>query len=321
MTVDLCRDPLPHPASPAAPCSVVRRLKLPPGSSTASDDLPAALLAEPPAALAYRVRLPNATGRDAGASNLALAASGPSPQPVTGLQARSVPTGVELTWNAVPLPPGTETELLRTATATRERSALRSLELPAVRSKSGPPAGPKLRRATPPPGTKAIHLLAGSVGQPDPGGAVDASVVPDHSYTYSVVRTRSVAFSGTTLILRSADSPAVTLLVRDLTPPPAPAELLAATDGLVADLSWQPGFQPDLAGYVLERTELPREISVPSATATWQRLNPVPLPAPAFHDVLPHPGRFVYRVSAVDTSGNQGPASPPLVVDAQQPGP
>lgn len=307
MTAVICRDPQPArpPEQPAAPpsCTPVQTLPAQPGAAqTATDALPANLLTDPVQPLLYRVLLRNAGRHDAGPSAPATAASGAAPPAVMGLQAHSAPGGVALTWTAQDAGPESSVQLLREPSAgspgvtpQRRHAALALV----------PGAGHSSAQAEEAP----VHLQAVPAGTPDRGGALDPTATRDHTYLYTAVRLRTVEVGGSRLVLHSADAAPATIRVEDVAPPSAPSGLVLATVGLAADLSWQPEFAPDLAGYVVYRAEL-----TPSGPATpdedsWQRVTPAPVAVPAFHDTLPHAGRFLYRVSAVDRSGNQSQPS------------
>jgi fibronectin type 3 domain-containing protein len=95
--------------------------------------------------------------------------------------------------------------------------------------------------------------------------------------------------------------------MHDTFPPRTPTGLAAvpSTDGI--DLSWEPNTEPDLAGYIVYR----RQVSVTGeAIGTPTRLTSTPTPAPAFSDRTAQPGQsYSYRVTAIDTAGNESPAS------------
>ena len=315
VSAEVCRDLLPAVSSSgqvaAAPssCTVVQTLPSPAGDREATDPLPPGLLREPVRVMAYRVVLRNSEGHSAGPSAAVLVASGAAPPSVAGLQAHPAAEGVALTWT----PGGAETE-----------SAVQLLRSPPAGQPGRPTrprgAGMTARLAAPSPRSSAgpVRLLAVPAGVPDRGGAVDATAERGHTYVYQAVRVRTVTVAGASLTLRSAESAPVTALVQDIAPPAVPAELVLATDGLAVDLSWQPGFEPDLAGYVVYRSVLPRS-AVPRSgsgelsAARWERLTPTPVALPAFHDTLPHAGHFAYRVTAMDRSGNESAASVPAL--------
>ncbi len=302
LSAEICRDPLPLSPGPP-PCTVVGHLAVTSGPSTTVDPLPPALLLDPVHLLRYRVRLLNAAGHAADPSNVALAAAGTAPNPISGLHAAASPAGTRILWSPVNAPAAAV--FLARATVASPPPAT----APSQSAASVAPARAHHTSAAAPP----VHLQAANKG-PDPGGALDPSSKRDTTYTYVAWRSRSVTLSGKTLILRSADSPPLTVTVRDKTPPATPVGLEAIVDGAAVDLSWEPDADPDLAGYWVERAVASSNPNS-STTQAWQRLNPAPLPAPSFRDTPPT-GRpqYLYRVLAADTTGNLSPPSAPATV-------
>ena len=100
----------------------------------------------------------------------------------------------------------------------------------------------------------------------------------------------------------SADSASVEIVPRDVFPPAAPAGLTGLYTGGAVELIWNPGDEPDLAGYNVYR----RETAGPP-----QRLNAELLRSPLYRDTTAMAGRhYIYRVTAVDLRGNEsGPSS------------
>ena len=90
--------------------------------------------------------------------------------------------------------------------------------------------------------------------------------------------------------------------------PHAPAGLEAIPGGATPtehsiDLSWAPNTDPDLAGYNVYRQDID---SNGAAAGTATRLNQTPVAGPAYRDQTAVPGRrYAYRVTAVDTAGNE----------------
>ena len=68
------------------------------------------------------------------------------------------------------------------------------------------------------------------------------------------------------------------------------------------DLSWQPGTEADLAGYVVYRRE---------ADGSWRRISSAqPLVPPAFHDGQVQSGHtYRYAVGAIDQGGHESARS------------
>jgi hypothetical protein len=89
---------------------------------------------------------------------------------------------------------------------------------------------------------------------------------------------------------------------RDVFPPPAPRKLDALSEGKLIRLVWDPVTVSDLAGYAIWRAE---------GDAPLTRLNRELLKETFFNDDAVAPGRrYRYIVKAVDTAGNESPASP-----------
>lgn len=94
---------------------------------------------------------------------------------------------------------------------------------------------------------------------------------------------------------------------RDVFPPPAPARLDALSERTLVRLLWDPVVAPDLAGYVVYRSD-------DDAAAT--RLTPEILKDPFLVDSTVKVGqRYRYTVRAVDNAGNQSPPSPEAVAE------
>ena len=126
------------------------------------------------------------------------------------------------------------------------------------------------------------------------------------TYVYSV---RSVAqYPG--VQIESLDSNFATITPKDVFPPPAPQDLVAAfvpaagETAAYLDLSWSISAATDIAGYNVYRSE--------EASGPGTRVNSELLLTPAFRDMNAVPGRsYFYTVTAIDRSGNESPASPP----------
>ena len=86
-------------------------------------------------------------------------------------------------------------------------------------------------------------------------------------------------------------------------PPSAPKGLVAVAtagengSGPAIDLSWIPGAESDLAGYIVYRRD--------SADAAWQRISPAqPVVGPGYHDPNVQSGHtYSYAVTAIDQDG------------------
>lgn len=112
----------------------------------------------------------------------------------------------------------------------------------------------------------------------------------------------AIALGGCSDSSDSAINPNITI---DTVPPAVPVNLqvtanLAAAPASI-QVAWDENAEPDLAGYVLERS-LDRG-------ATWTTLSSTPLAIAAYQDV--YHARADYRVAAVDLSDNASAFSAP----------
>ncbi len=314
VTAEICRIEQPA-AHPAPPCTPVRRLGVLPGASQSTDSLPKALTTGPAALLAYRIQLFNAHGRSAGLSPKVFAAAGVAPPGVEQLRGAVAPTGAMLEWQ--PQNTSASVELDR-------------LLLSPAATSPGRPTAPKSSAKSPLPGkARAAHpsapksLEAGSATAnevklqtpphtEDAGGTLDSTAVKGETYRYTAQRLVTVSLDGHTVTLRSLASSPVTLVLRDIFPPAVPAGLEAVPGGTnpadrSIDLSWTPDGDTDLAGYFVYRQQV---ASNGAFAGRPIRLNPAPIAGPAWRDRTVVPGqRYAYRVSAVDTSGNESKPS------------
>ena len=140
----------------------------------------------------------------------------------------------------------------------------------------------------------------------------DASFDFGKTYAYVV---RSVISEGGSL-LESGDSRPAILAPKDVYPPAAPQDLVAAAlpganpGRFVVDLSWTINLETDVAGYRVYRSE--RE------DARGSLVTPELLPTPSFRDTTVASGRrYWYTVTAVDRSGNE--SAPSAVALAEVP--
>ncbi len=322
ITAVVCRDlqaaprPAPQPARSTPDCHRVSSFPVIPGASAADDPLPASLLTGPPTLLTYRIQLFNAAGHSAAHSAPAYSAAGSAPAPLGPVAVTSSRQGAIVTWTPGPDP--SPVEIRRTLVPSPVRPVL---------LRPGQPATPEPTAPARKPEPQAVTLRAGSPVTSDPGGLFDPSVRPLSTYSYTAQRIRTAYLltpSGSSIPvdLRGLPSQPVLFTDRDLFPPPPPAGLLAiATPGDPAtpaenppsiNLSWEPGLEPDLLGYNVYRAGSPQ--------GPFRRLNPTPLPGPAFRDLdvqLRH--TYLYQVTAVDRTGNESPPSKPLPETVPQP--
>jgi hypothetical protein len=181
---------------------------------------------------------------------------------------------------------------------------------PANQPKPVPASAPKPLQTT---AAAPIEVKLRTPIQPaDPGGTIDHTARMGEAYQYTAQRVHSVSLGGHTLELRSVVSSPVTVAMRDTFPPHAPSGLEVVPGGATAadrsiDLSWTPDTDADLAGYFVYRQEVdPKGI----VTGTVTRLNTTPVVGPAYRDQTALAGhRYAYRVTAVDTAGNESAPS------------
>jgi len=255
---------------------------------TWTDPLPPDLTQGPPKLLTYRVEFFSPTNRSAGPSNPAVTVAGPPPPPVENLQAEGSRLGVILNWN-----PSTQPEevLLK-----RENLAPKPLPQP---------------KPTPP-----IIWLATNTTTPR---TLDTTALPDTPYRYTAQRRATVQIGNRSIQLLSALSDPLTFTLHEVYPPLPPTGLTAVSffgrpplpdvePPFAVDLIWQPvddaGLTAGLAGYNVYREAIDPTLD------PRDKLNPTPLPTPAFHDTTADPTlRYRYSVTAVDTKANESPAA------------
>ena len=265
-------------------CVHVGSLKLlPQAEASYVDKLPAALSSDPLRPLVYLVELQNASGRSAGPSNPAVTAAGSAPAQVASLGAHAEPDGVVLSWT-----PTGATETIRIH---------RVLAKPAATPKTA--KNPFLASKQTIPAQQTLEFTG-----PDEGRVLDHDAALDHTYTYTLQRIDDITLEGQTVEVASAPSVSMTINARDLFPPATPSGLEAVADAEshAIDLSWQPGTEPDLAGYRIYR----RAAGSAGAPA---RIGAVAA-APSFRDTSALPGHaYQYSVTAVDRDGNESTRS------------
>jgi hypothetical protein len=284
LTAEICRE-LPVPSNT---CTPVKRVAVHSGPSETSETLSASLADGPATLLIYRVQILNAKGHSAGLSSPAFVASGSTPPPVEHLHATPVREGAMIEWQ--PQPAESLVELDRILVQTK------------APSKPSTKQPIQLTPSTP----TAVHLRAGTPSN-DPGGTIDPTAQRGEAYRYSAQRVHSIAIEGHTLELRSAPSAPITVVMRDVFAPKAPTGLAAIPGTGTIDLSWEPNSEADLAGYIVYRQPID---ATEAAIGTSARLTPTPIPSPAFSDHTARPGQtYSYHVTAVDTAGNESPAS------------
>ncbi len=134
----------------------------------------------------------------------------------------------------------------------------------------------------------------------------------DFGKTYAYVVRSVISENG--VLLESSDSRPAVVTPKDIFPPAAPQDVVAATlpgasaGTFVVDLSWTINLETDVAGYRIYRSE--RE------ETRGLLLTPDLLPTPAYRDTsVSTGGRYWYKVTAVDRAGNESAPSVALLVE------
>jgi hypothetical protein len=289
IAVRVCRN-----ETSAAICSVAATLPLAPGADASfTDTLPAPLASGPPRVLTYFVELVNRKARSAGLSNGAEILAGEAPPAVDGLTAEMSKDGVLLHWAPVP----TESSSIAI------RLVRRLLSPPVKKSDQGPLAQP----AEPLEQTLLVEAAARA------DRALDTSIRFGETYEYRAQRVARVEVSGATLELAGPLSLPLRIDVVNVFPPSAPRGLAAVATagengaGPAIDLSWLPGAEANLAGYIVYR----RDLGASSTAVAWQRISPAqPVVGPGYHDPNVQPGHtYAYAVSAIDQQGHESALS------------
>ena len=271
ITVRVCRN---EPA--AMRCSVATTLQLAPKADASfTDTLPSQLAAGPPRVLTYFVELVNRKGRSAGPSNSATVLAGEAPPPIENLTAQMRKDGVLLHWASAP------TESSPVAV----RLVRRLLTPPAKTSDQKSDRGPLAQPSEPIEQTLLVEAAQPADHAPgaSPDASIDNNIRFGQSYEYRAQRVARVAVGGTTLELAGPLSAPVRIDAINIFPPSAPKGLAAvATAGdngsaPAIDLSWLPGAEANLAGYIVYR----RDLGVPNGTPRRRRQIPPTPPGSA----------------------------------------
>ena len=254
------------------------------------DHLPPADTAGPPRLMTYTIDLLNHAGHSAGPSNSAITAAGAAPPRVDGLTATAQPEGIALHWKS-----SGGSEIFRI-----HRELVPQLGAPRASESAGSPALPE----------QTLEVTGADKGQ-----ALDRDAALDRTYRYSVERVLQLTLDGKSFELLSAPSETITIDARDTFPPATPRDLqaVADADAHAIDLSWTPGTEPDLAGYIVYRRDT-------ASDAAAVRISPPNEVAPSFRDANARLGhRYAYSVSAVDRDGNESPRSAEIEESLPQP--
>jgi hypothetical protein len=118
--------------------------------------------------------------------------------------------------------------------------------------------------------------------------------------TLILVALATLAFTGC-----SDDDPVAPARIVDTAPPAVPANVTAELDGGSVTVAWDANtVDTDLVGYVVERENYGQTTV----------LTQLPITAVAYEDDNPQGGANIYRVYAVDTSGNESAVATSLVI-------
>jgi hypothetical protein len=291
IAVRICRTEADSP-----PCTVAATLQLVPGSGAAfTDTLPPALAAGPPRALTYSVELVNRKGRSAGLSNSTAVLAGEAPPAIENLTAQMRKDGVLLHW--MPAPAESSPIAVR---------LVRKLVSPPVKkSDQKSDQGPLAQPAEPLEQTLLVEAA------PPTDHALDNNIRFGQTYEYRAQRVARVTLGGTTLELAGPLSPPLRIDAVNVFPPSAPQGLAAVATGgengsaPAIDLSWLPGTEANLAGYIVYRRE------AGATGADWRRISPAqPVVGPGYHDPNVQPGHtYAYSVTAIDQQGHESARS------------
>jgi hypothetical protein len=247
--------------------------------------LPADLTAGAPRIVSVFVELRNHAGKTAGPSNPVWMATGPAPPVVSSLSVTTQAGGAVLHWQTAAPEPGAVLRIHRTL-----------VTQPGA-------AKPSESSGAPPPQEQTLEV---DLGTSDPGQAIDRDAALDHVYRYNAERVLRLELEHHALETASQPSQPFTINAKDIFPPAVPAGLAVVADeqNHALDLSWTPGADSDLAGYVVYRRDA-------TAGTSAERISGKALVVPpSFEDKAAVPGhRYAYAVSAVDQDGNESARS------------
>lgn len=270
------------------------------------DTLPPELSHGTPHLLSYRVEFFSLAGRSAGFSAPAFTAAGPSPAPVSDLQAQGTRLGTLLSWSPSQGP----------GDVLLHRVSLSPVS-PEPKKKNGSRVGHNENNVI-------LQTQNASDEASHPNRTLDTSALPETPYLYTAQRRVMLSLDGHRIELRSSASPATSFTLREIYPPPPPTGLTAVgffasaasqpsggAQIFTVDLIWQPvdatGLLAALAGYNVYRTPLN---AGNASAAQGSRLTASPVPIPAFHDTTADPATsYRYAVTAVDAKGNESPTA------------
>jgi hypothetical protein len=243
--------------------------------------------------LDYSVELVNRNSRSAGLSNPGEVLAGEAPSAIENLTAEMSKDGVLLRWAPAP---------------TESPSIVIRLD----RTRISPPTNKSDQSPLPQSAEPAEQTLLVEPADHSER-ALDSSIRFGETYVYRAQRIARVTVRGSILELASPLSPPLRIDAVNVFPPSAPKGLAAVAtagengSGPAIDLSWLPGAEANLAGYIVYR----REVGTSSAASAWQRISPAqPVVGPGYHDPNVQPGHtYAYCVTAIDQQGHESARS------------
>lgn len=152
--------------------------------------------------------------------------------------------------------------------------------------------------------TSANMTLLTEIGAAGPLTYIDSNTLPLTTYFYQVSAVNNANIEGP----KSTEVSATT----GNNPPAQPLGLTAAYANNQASLDWADNIEPDLSGYNVYRAT--------AVAGPFVKLNPSPVAASAFiAGGLVDGTTYYFRVTAVDSAGNESPPSSTVVVVAPSP--
>ena len=273
--VEICRS---EGTSECAPVIKVPISKI----NNLQDTLPQNLASGASVEVHYQVRITNAGGRAAGWSKPVTVAGGDAPDQIQGLQASLGGTGLLLRWTPSAMP-------------------FDEIRIERIEPDKVQPKKTSIERKRAQQQQQTVLAVPATGG--DPGGAVDATAEAGQRYVYRLERRRRLRLGKDEIWVGGEVTELDTGILRDTTPPAVPQSLEALSSESGISLSWQPGTETDLAGYVIYRVDDSGEL----------RLTAMPVTAPQFTDTTAIKGKqYRYRVAAVDRAGNESGKSEPV---------
>jgi hypothetical protein len=244
----------------------------------------------------YQVRTRASKKRASIASNAVVIRMFPVPQRISALQFKVNETSIDLNWSA--------------PTRTSAGDPIAVSEYHIYRGQLDP-------RSHDPATTDVLHekwiAPLALLDRSDTPAYRDTQFEFGKIYVY-IVRSAAATSGGE---LESSNSDQLVLSPEDTFPPATPRDVIAATinnlDGVSTeiDLSWSISTESDLAGYRVYRSDRPDD--------RGQLLTSDLLLSPAYRDTSVSAGHhYLYRVTAVDRSGNESAPTPPVAADVTQ---